>query len=179
MGNKVRRKRVQYRAVPRQPVLEEKIPLHWRGQEEVVVEVYEMFCKSGDSVHHKFNRIGRKDRQIFLRDVVGVPHPVQFWRVEVQPVRFLPASDEMHRAHPRREFLHATKPVAQKPVVAVAFFRAVDVEPPLLWGILVEFRNPFRVASVHPRNHKINVEILFHVHLENYLIWSDFWLFTP
>lgn len=106
--------------------------------------------------------MGAEHRQVFLRNIVGVLHPVQFGSVKVEPVRFLSAGDEMHRAHPRREFLHAAEPVAQKSVVSVALLAGIRFAALFFWRVFVEFRNPLRVAAVHPRDYEVYVENFFH-----------------
>lgn len=158
--------RIHHRAVAGKPVTEEKVFPDRRGQEKIVIEIDDLFRKPGNPVHHQLYGVCAEHRQIFSGNVVGVPHPVQFGRVKVEPVGFLPAGDEMHFVHPRREFLHPAEPIAQKSVVAVAFLRAVDVAPLFGRRVLVELRQPLRVTSVHPGDYKVNVAVSFHIHLE-------------
>ena len=109
--------------VARQSVAEEALRIYVVDNEEVVVEVDEMFRQSGYTVHIAFYHYRVVCRQEFGGYEVLVAHEVNLRIVLVEPIGLLTARNEMYLSYPGRKFLHTAEPVLQEAVVSETCFR--------------------------------------------------------
>ena len=127
------------------------------AEEDVVVEVDEMFGQVGNSVQVVFDYHGIECGEELFRYVVLVVYQMYLGIVGIEPFRFLTASHEMYSAHPWSEFLHPAEPVSQESVIAETGIRHSVFRDVALSRPFREILLPYRIIHIYPCDDKIDI----------------------
>ena len=125
-------------------------------QVHIIVEVDEVLGKPGNPVEVHLERAGREHGQAVLGDKVLVPHPDELLGRGVEPGGELAIGHEEDPVDPRGTALDAPKPVAKKPIVAIAAIRSIDAALLCLGEIAEHALAPLGVGPIDPRDDKVD-----------------------
>lgn len=157
----------------RQPISSKEIGFLGRAtQKNIVIEVDIVLGQAGQAVQKRFDNMGIKGGQVFVRDKIPMIHKADFRVSLFEPGRALPVRNQMDGAQPRGIGFKREQGIAQFPVVAVTpgFYLFAGIKRIMS---LLDFFPVLGVGAIHPSDDRIHRKARFGESLKTYgNIWN-------